>query len=306
MPSASDYFYRKRLVAVSLTMEQWLSIPARIREFAFFVAGVDDVAILQAFFEVAVYVSTGRMGASEARQRMREFLADAGYAAAPGLQGTIEDLSSTARLQRIIDTNVDMARGWMQRCQMMANVTRPAQLFFRFSPAEKERDWKTRWKKAAGAVGWEGVSRKDGTMIALKTSPIWVALSHFGQPYPPFDYGSHMTVRSVSLEVAQAAGLLTTEEEYHDAREKMREESRRSLNEGVETDVKGWSYSLLREIEKQLKGLSVLDHGVLRMTDPNGTTPYWSQELARIISVPLPHGIPNLQLKALRDWMQRG
>ncbi len=221
----------------------------------------------------------------------------------PGLEGTIKDLSSTQRLKVSIDTNVDMARGWMQRCRSMANTTRPAQELYRAWPARQERNWPARWKEAAEAIGWEGVAT-NGQMIALKTSPIWVALSRFGQPYPPFDYGSHMRVRSVSLETAQDAGLLTTEEEYQDARESMEEESRRSLNENVEVNVQGWSYALLEEIQKQLKGLAVLDHGVLRMTDPNGTTPYSPEKLARIISDPLPNGIPNLQLKALRDWME--
>ena len=72
----------------------------------------------------------------------------------------------------------------------------------------------------------------------------------------------------------------------------------------MEKDVSGWEKVILAEIEKQIKGLALLDHGVLRMTDPNGTTPYRPQELARIISAPLPGGIPNLQLRALRDWME--
>lgn len=189
------------------------------------------------------------------------------------------------------------------KVRALANTTRPAQELYRAWPAKQERDWPTRWKDAADAVGWEGVAT-NGQMIALKTSPIWVAISRFGQPYPPFDYGSHMRVRSVPLEVAQAAGLLTSEEERQSTRDAMETESRRSLNEGVEVGVQGLSYDLLKELDKQLQGLAVLDHGVLRMTDPNGTKPYWPEELASILSAPLPNGIPNLQIDAVRAWLE--
>lgn len=137
-------------------------------------------------------------------------------------------------------------------------------------------------------------------MIALKTSPIWPALSRFGNPYPPFDYGSHMSVRLVSIEKCIDIGLVDDPQ----ALRAQMESARSSFNEGVEVDASGWSKDILAEIEKQLQGLAVLDHGVLRMTDPNGTTPYSSEELARILTSPLPNGIPHLQLQALRDWME--
>lgn len=304
MPSALDYILRKNNVLSELNSAQWSTVSAWLRERSFFMACVTQAGILQEFRNAVTAVTAGDMGTAEARQHMREFLAASGYQAPHGKEGSIKDLSSTQRLKVSIDTNVAMARGWMQRCRAMANTTRPAQELYRAWPAKQERDWPTRWERAAEAVGWVGVSPQKEKMIALKTSPIWVALSRFDQPYPPFDYGSHMRVRSVSLEKAKDADLLTTEEEYNDARKKMEEESLRSLNENVEINVQGWSYSLLKELAKQLKGLAVLDHGVLRMTDPNGTKPYYPEELARIISDPLPDGIPHLELEAVRLWLE--
>lgn len=303
MPSAADYLSRKTSAPSELRSAEWGAVSAWLRERAFFMACVARAETLQAFRKTVAAVTAGGMGAAEARQRMREFLASSGYQALPGLEGSIKDLSSTQRLKVSIDTNVDMARGWMQRCRALANTTRPAQELFRAGTARQPRNWVERWQRAAESVGWEGVAR-NGRMIALKTSPIWAAISRFGLPYPPFDYGSHMRVRSVSPQEAQAAGLLASEEELREARESMQEEARRSFNEGVEKDVSGWEKDVLAEIEQQLQGLALLDHGVLRMTDPNGTTPYRPQELARIISAPLPGGIPNLQLRALRDWME--
>jgi hypothetical protein len=45
-------------------------------------------------------------------------------------------------------------------------------------------------------------------MIALKTDPIWEALSRFGQPWPPFDYGSGMGVVAIDADEAIALGLI--------------------------------------------------------------------------------------------------
>lgn len=46
-------------------------------------------------------------------------------------------------------------------------------------------------------------------MIALKTDPIWVKISRFGQPYPPYDYGSGMGVVDVSRAEAERLGLIS-------------------------------------------------------------------------------------------------
>jgi hypothetical protein len=45
-------------------------------------------------------------------------------------------------------------------------------------------------------------------MVALKTDPVWVALSRFGVPWPPFDFGSGMILRNVARAEALSLGLL--------------------------------------------------------------------------------------------------
>lgn len=299
MPSALDYLARKTSAPAELRSAEWDTVSTWLRERAFFMASVARAETLQAFRKTVAAVTEGGMGAAEARQRMREYLAASGYQALPGLEGTIKDLSSTQRLKVSIDTNVAMAHGWAMREENLGDVMHPAQELYRAGFARQPRNWKDRWKEAANAVGWEGVAR-NGQMIALTTSPIWPALSRFGLPYPPFDYGSHMSVRLVSIEKCIDIGLVDDPQ----ALRAQMESARSSFNEGVEVDASGWSKDILAEIEKQLQGLAVLDHGVLRMTDPNGTTPYSSEELARILTSPLPNGIPHLQLQALRDWME--
>ena len=65
----------------------------------------------------------------------------------------------------------------------------PAQRLTASTAAKPRLEWPARWEEAGQKVGWEG-AKKQGGFVALKTSPIWAALSRFGTPWPPFDYGS--------------------------------------------------------------------------------------------------------------------
>ena len=88
----------------------------------------------------------------------------------------------------------------------------PAYELVRVERRKLPRDWSARWKKAANEVNWEGVAR-NGSMIALKTSPIWAALSRFGNPFPPFDFNSGMGVRDIKKSKCREIGLLGEDEQ---------------------------------------------------------------------------------------------
>jgi hypothetical protein len=74
--------------------------------------------------------------------------------------------------------------------------------------------------------------------IALKTSPIWTALSAFGHPYPPFDWGSGMDVRDVSADRAIELGLISRDELKGQVRqmEERRDSGAADFNKGFEVD----------------------------------------------------------------------
>ena len=67
--------------------------------------------------------------------------------------------------------------------------------------------WQRRWHEAGTTVGWAGAMQTE--FVALKTSPIWAALSTFGTPWPPFDWGSTRELEEVDREEAIALGLIT-------------------------------------------------------------------------------------------------
>ena len=220
MPSAADYLARKAVLPIARSSAEWDLVAAQLKERAFFMASVQRANILQLFRNMAAKVAAGAMTPAEARVAIRSGLADLGYSpeAEGAAPGSIHDLSSYRRIMLVLETNVRMAAGWMQHCQRLADPNVGAQELFRLYARRVPRNWALCWAQAAQKVNWQGVAQ-GAPFIATLDSPIWPALSRFGNPYPPFDYGSHMRVRSVSPQESQAAGLLASEEELREARE---------------------------------------------------------------------------------------
>ena len=217
----ADKILQKALVGSDIDSRQWSMVQAGLRDRAFFSATVEDARVLHAFRDATARVAAGGMSASEARTAMRDALTAAGYHRPEGAEGSMRDLLSQRRLDLVIKTNVEQARGWAQRMEgttLGALAAFPAQRLVRVRGRRAPRDWPARWKEAGDAVGWEGASREE--MTALKLSPIWVELSRFGTPYPPFDFNSGMGLEDVGKRRAIELGLATREELAEAVRER--------------------------------------------------------------------------------------
>lgn len=151
----------------------------------------------------------GKRSMSEARRDIRKALAEAGYQPPAGAEGGLLDHTSRSRLDLILQQNVRAARGygkWAADMDPDRLDLWPAQELVRvFARANPRGTWRARWAGAGGKTF-------AGRMIALKTDPIWSAISRFGQPYPPYDYGSGMGVVDVARDEAVKLGLLTETE----------------------------------------------------------------------------------------------
>ena len=152
----------------------------------------------------------------------------------PAEAGSLQDLSSTQRLDLIIETNVRMASCYAQHLAgntPYALHAYPAwELVRRFvrdvprgSPESKSIGWPQRWADAADAVNDEGVlarQRAVPDMVALKDSPIWQALGDgagdytdtLGNPYPPFAFRSGMAWQPVRRDRCVSLGLISGDE----------------------------------------------------------------------------------------------
>ncbi len=203
--TASELILQKALVGSSLDSSQWNQIQAGLRNRAFFSSKIAQVNIVDALRDKASKYAAGGTDLSKIRMQIREDLRRLRYNPEPGEEGTIKDLFSQSRLDVIVKTNVAQARGYMQYAEGMsagAFAAFPAQEFTRVAHRRNARqDWPERWRKAGGRI-------YGGRMIALKDDPVWVKLSVFGNPYPPFDWGSGMGVMDVDRKTAIGLGLI--------------------------------------------------------------------------------------------------
>lgn len=197
----------KTILPTTASTRQLQTIKPQLLERSMFSARVNNAKILENFDQ-----RLGRIIAPEGlapgeymsdakfRVEMQEIVRATGYdPVAQGITpGSLRDLTSTARLDLINDTNVKMARGhgyWQQGQSTGILDAWPAQELFRGESREKERNWNARWIAAGGKLF-------GGRMIALKNAPIWTKISAFGLPYPPFDFRSGMDVRDISRDQA--------------------------------------------------------------------------------------------------------
>ena len=213
--SPADKILRKALVGSGLDTKGWSTVQAGLRDRAFFSSQVTQTKILYAMRQnVADLVKAGK-SPSEVRRDLRAYLDSIGYA--PGEdRGTIKDLTTKARLDVMMKTNADQAKGYASHLRATtagAILAFPAYELVRVETRKMPRDWSARWNAAAQKVGFEGVCRDTSKKIALKTSPIWAVLSRFGNPFPPFDFNSGMGVRDVKKSVCREIGLLGPNEQ---------------------------------------------------------------------------------------------
>lgn len=230
--NAADKILRKALIASTngklgedeklVDTKGWSKVQTGLRDRAFFSSQVTQAKILYAMRHNVAELVKGGKSESEVRRDLREYLASIGYDADENLKpdeksrrGTIKDLMTKARLDVMMKTNADQARGYASHIRATtagAILAFPAYELVRVERRKLQRNWDERWKSAAEEVGWEGVAR-NGAKIALKTSPIWMRLSRFGNPFPPFDFNSGMGVRDVKKSVCREIGLLGEDEQ---------------------------------------------------------------------------------------------
>lgn len=146
------------------------------------------------------------MSLPKARALLRASLKQIGYHPddIDAVPGTLKDLGSYQRMNLIIDTQTKMARGYGQYAQGQTPAILdqfPCQELVRFESREIPRDWITRWLAEGGQL-------YGGRMIARKDARIWIDISQFGQPYPPFDYNSGMALRDVDRDEAMSLGVI--------------------------------------------------------------------------------------------------
>lgn len=205
----------KSVLPTTASSAELMDLAPELRERAFFMARADNAfhvgrvqEIIDNILQPEAAAPGQYMDAGKARLEITKALTRIGYQPDPGERGTIKDLSSDSRINLILDTQVKMAQGYgyHQQGQDLAVLDAfPAQELFREEDRNEPRDWFARWTQAGGRVF-------DGRMIAPKNDPVWVAISTFGLPYPPFDFNSGMGVMDVDRQEAEALGVIASDQ----------------------------------------------------------------------------------------------
>jgi hypothetical protein len=199
---ALEQIERRTPIGSALSSAQWAQMPLALRDRAFFSAKVQDVGFLAQARKLSEAIAAGTTNRAAARTELKRFLGTLG---ADVDESDLTDLRSDARLNLILDTNVQQAQGYgafLQGQDPAILDQWPAQELIRVIDAKEPRDWLRRWTDAGGLVF------PGNRMIALKNDPIWVRISRFGAPYPPFDYNSGMDVQDVERDEAVALRLI--------------------------------------------------------------------------------------------------
>lgn len=214
------------ILPTSLTSAEIEQIDADLLRRAQFSATVEDIRHLDLLSRTYREVLAGKLDVATGRLRLKQFLAATGYQAPEGKEGTLQDLSSTKRIDLQIDTNVEMMRGLGSHIQGQDEAILdmwPAQELIRVTNFDAvargtARDWNDIWLKAGGPKtdAWP-------RMIALKDHPIWVNISRFKNPWPPFDYRSGMGLEDLTRREAMALRLIDLKRRVEPDREAVRE-----------------------------------------------------------------------------------
>lgn len=181
----------------------------------------------QVLREGATQTVTEGFNPATARQHLKEVLDGLGYFPGRDEIGTIKDLSSDARINLVVKTNVELSQGAGSFVRQNADADVvdlwPALELVRYEEKKEPRDWPMRWRIAAQVAGDPmavAALELHGRMAALKSSGIWQALGDgaggfedtLGNPYPPFAFASGMWTDEVSREEAVAMGLIGEDE----------------------------------------------------------------------------------------------
>jgi hypothetical protein len=270
-PLAVAAIQAKTPIGSPLNTAGWEKVPIALRNTSVFSAKIERFRFLQRIhdrvttaIEMIRREGMGKDGGPGAYQTKEKFVAELQQIAReegldprnfgePGKLGGLQDPTSVRRLNLIFDMQTgqiqEFAKWKMDQDPDVLDAY-PAQEFIRVSPRKHARtDWVRRWKAAGGKL-------YGGRMIALKTDPVWKKLSRFGNPWPPFDFGSGMGVRDISRREAVKLGLLKEGERVKPIE--------RDFNDNLQASVKDLSPKMQSALRRSFGDQVDITDGVAR------------------------------------------
>ena len=255
----------RNLASSGLPSAEWSRIPAALRDRAFFSSRVESVRFLDAcrtrIAELLAAAKNADGAVTSRAQAVSDIMRAARRSGIATGRGGLLDPGSAARAALIVDTNAAMAAGYA-RAEIAnaygARLAFPAQELVRVEPRRLPRNWPAIWQARGGTL-------HRGRMVSLKDDPVWLRISRFGHPYPPFDFNSGMGVEDVSRDEAVELGLI------HDDYRPPEKAPLAAFNEGLQAELKVGDGNLLGELRRIFGDQIRNDNGTIR----------WRQDLIR-------------------------
>jgi hypothetical protein len=157
---------------------------------------------------------------ASARMAMKDLQRSLGFGVNDG-SGPITDLTSNARINLVLKTNVELSQGAGAKIQGNDPAVLeafPCWELKRAGHSKHQRDWGARWVIAANDSGDTDALRvfqETGRMVARKDSPIWSSLGSsrlfddaLDTDFTPLAYGSNMWMFNVAYADAEQLGLI--------------------------------------------------------------------------------------------------
>ena len=209
--SALEEFAAKTEVPSWARTADWQDVPAMIRRRSFFSAALEDARALSAERNAVADLLQRASKGGKLYRRDTAITELQAMMQARGLDtgnpDALTNPAAEARIKLVLDTNRAQAQGYARFRRSSSGgalLAFPAQELVRVRNSREQRDWQARWTAAGGTL-------TNGRMIALKTDPIWIALSRFGTPSPPFDFNSGMGVKDISRREAITLGVMSAD-----------------------------------------------------------------------------------------------
>ena len=207
--TAQEKMLAKALVTTGLSSAEIDLVRAGFKDRAFFSARCESVRHLQtAQKQVADWLGSVKREDGALTTRASAISSIMESARKEGIAtgtGKVSDPGSVARAKVVVDTNADLARGYVgyvAGASTGARMAFPSVELVRGEERQTRRDWVSRWKAAGGKL-------YNGRMICLKGDSVLVGISRFGVPYAPFDYGSGMVLDEVDYDTCLELGVIT-------------------------------------------------------------------------------------------------
>lgn len=275
----------KRILPTTLDTKQ---LGKKIHQVAFTSARVNEGKTLEFIHGRLQQQLAGRGNEAETRVAIGQYLEKTGYQAPAGKEGQIQDLSTEARQNLIIRTNLATARGYGQFVEQNDSRTLdayPALELVRYGSRMHPRGDPSYSETSDGSIGWEDrwpkaiddcdddesdkeamrdAFDKSGRMVALKSSDVWDSLGNLwedslGNSYPPFAFLSGMDTEEVDRADAEDLGLIDPDDKPEAA-------DMPEFADGFEMAADIGDELILSLVSKAVRGLATIVGGVLGLT----------------------------------------